>query len=117
MRNFKSKKAENLNPLFALKSSSGNPASRVLLNPIGGPLSSTVPTTASIARMRWRSAALRVKQLGDPWTEFQIDAYPAEHCIRHRYNAIKKEWVQDECVVKIEPKQFACGAMRGCFRM
>jgi hypothetical protein len=115
MGNFKSKKPQNLNPLFAMKSSSLN-THRVLANPIGT-LSSSVPTPASIARMRWHSAALKVKKLADPWTEFNIDAYPAEHCIRHRYNAIKKIWVQDECIVKIEPKQFACGAMRACFRM
>ena len=71
----------------------------------------------SPARIRWRKAALQVRQINDPWNEFKIDSCETEVCVRHRYNAIKKEWIKDECTVKIEPKQFANGAMRACFRL
>lgn len=71
----------------------------------------------SKARLMWKMAAQRVKSLGDPWADFKIDAYPQETCVRHRYNAIKKEWTKDECTVKIEGKKFEEGAMRACFRM
>jgi hypothetical protein len=71
----------------------------------------------SPARLRWRSAALKVKYINDPWAEFKIDSFPAETAVRHRYNAIKKEWIKDECTVKIETKKFANGAMRACFRL
>ena len=71
----------------------------------------------SVARLRWRLAASKVKFLNDPWCDFKIDLYPAEVAIRHRYNAIKKQWIKDECIVKMEPKQFANGAMRACFRL
>ena len=73
--------------------------------------------TPSPALMRWRSAANRVKHIHDPWHEFQLDAYEAETCVRHRYNAIKKKWLQDECTVKMEREQFANGAMRACYRL
>jgi len=74
-------------------------------------------TPQRLARLRWKSAALKVKMMSDPWADFKIDSYPTENVIRHRYNAIKKKWIQDECLVKIEPVQFANGAMRACFRM
>jgi hypothetical protein len=73
--------------------------------------------SCSPAALRWRRAAMRVKFLNDPWAEFKIDALPTETAIRHRYNALNKEWVQDECTVKIESNQFAAGAMRACFRL
>lgn len=66
---------------------------------------------------RWKTAVLKSKLLIDPWAEFHIDQYPAETVTRHRYNAIKKKWIQDECVVKLEKQQFANGAMRACFRL
>lgn len=75
------------------------------------------PGGVSLARMRWFKAAHGVKSLRDPWAEFHIDTLPAETCIRHRYNAIKKQWTKDECTVKMEPKRFQQGAMRACFRM
>ena len=74
-------------------------------------------TPQRLARLRWKSAAMKVKILKDPWADFKKDLYPTEHCVRHRYNAIKKKWIQDDCVVKIEPNQFANGAMRACFRL
>lgn len=74
-------------------------------------------TPQSMARLRWKSAASKVRLMGDPWADFKLERYPTEHCIRHRYNAIKKKWLKDDCIVKLEPKQFANGAMRACFRL
>ncbi|CAF0889007.1 unnamed protein product [Brachionus calyciflorus] len=68
-------------------------------------------------REKWRSAAKKLKYIKDPWFEFHIQDYPVEKVIRHRYNPVKKEWRKDECFVKMEPKQFANGAMRACFRL
>lgn len=71
----------------------------------------------SQACLRWRKAAQKVKFLNDPWAEFKLESYEPVRAVRHRYNAIKKQWVQDACTVKLEPKRFACGAMRACFRL
>lgn len=81
-------------------------------------LSDLVPNERqALARQRWKTAALKLKLVKDPWYEFRIDSYPVETVIRHRYNPIKKEWKKDECLVKMENKQFANGAMRACFRL
>ena len=98
MDNFR---AKNQNPLFQ--------------NPLFKGTGSLTPQ--SLARLRWKSAAMRVKTMKDPWADFEVDKYPAEHVTRHRYNAIKKKWIQDECVVKVETTRFAQGAMRACFRL
>jgi len=74
-------------------------------------------TSSSVARLRWKSAACKAIMMPDPWLDFKIESYPAENVIRHRYNAIKKQWIKDECMVKIEPEKFANGAMRACFRL
>ena len=89
---------------------------RSLSSSSGSSIGSSV-STASLARMRWKAAAAKVKFLVDPWCEFKIEKYPTERCVRHRYNAIKKQWLKDECFVKIEPDQFSNGAMRACFRL
>lgn len=99
MDNFRAKKQ---NPLFQ------NPAFMQ---------SNASLTPQSLARLRWKTAAKRVRMIKDPWADFKVDKYPAEEVVRHRYNAIKKKWIQDECVVKIETDQFANGAMRACFRL
>lgn len=53
--------------------------------------------------LSWQSALKKAKNLPDPWEEFHIDdSYPTEIAIRHRYNALKKNWVQDEVRVKME---------------
>lgn len=69
------------------------------------------------AKGLWKLAVKKAKLLRDPWSEFHIETYPEEVAVRHRYNAIKKKWVTDECVVKVETKPFAHGAMRSCFRL
>ena len=59
----------------------------------------------------------KLKKLKDPWAQFKLEEYEQETVIRHRYNPVKKEWIKDENVVKMQPKQFANGAMRSCFRL
>jgi hypothetical protein len=66
---------------------------------------------------RWKNAAAKIKLIKDPWDKFEIDKYPVENVVRHRYNPLKKSWKSDDCVVRMESKQFANGAMRSCFRM
>jgi len=98
-------------------------AKKKLLNPINNntfPKNTNSPnssSTESLAKMRWKAAANKVKLMRDPWSEFELDKYTTETAIRHRYNAIKKQWIKDECTVKIENKQFDKGAMRACFRL
>ena len=71
----------------------------------------------SPARLRWRTAAMKIKLIEDIWAKFKIEDYPEEVVIRHRYSPVKNEWIQDENIVKMESQQFANGAMRACFRL
>lgn len=68
-------------------------------------------------RERWRSAMHKIKLIKDPWAKFHIEKYRVENVVRHRYDPVKKIWKKDSCVVKMEDKQFANGAMRACFRL
>lgn len=68
-------------------------------------------------RERWHEASLKIKLMKDPWARFEIDKYPVEEVIRHRYDPVKKQWKKDTCSVKMEKNQFANGAMRACFRL
>ena len=86
-------------------------------NPLFNKPKTDVMSAQSLARLRWKSAASRVTKMKDPWADFKIDSYPTEMVVRHRYNAIKKQWLKDSCLVKIEPTKFANGAMRACFRL
>lgn len=53
--------------------------------------------------LSWQNALKKAKSLPDPWEKFHIDdSCPTEVAIRHRYNALKKNWVQDEVRVKME---------------
>ena len=65
----------------------------------------------------WRHAILKARSQSDPWEKFHLEDYPTEKALRHRYNALKKSWVVDEVVVKMETKSFARGSMRECFRI
>lgn len=71
----------------------------------------------SVSRQRWKMALKKLKKIEDPWAKFKIADYPQEVVVRHRYNPVKNEWKKDECIVKVEPKQFANGAMRACYRL
>lgn len=68
--------------------------------------------------LSWKNALKKAKSLPDPWEKFHIDdSCPTEVAVRHRYNAMKKNWVQDEVRVKMELLPFDQGAMRECFRL
>lgn len=71
----------------------------------------------SRGRMYWKKALRLIRERGDPWKKFALEKYPVEKVTRYRYNALTKQWKKDECVVKIEEKPFAHGAMRECYRM
>jgi hypothetical protein len=79
----------------------------------------TKPTVECIspARIRWRTAMRQIKLIEDPWAKFKIENYSEEVVIRHRYSPVKNQWIQDENIVKMEPQQFANGAMRACYRL
>lgn len=70
-----------------------------------------------LVKMRWQRAANKIKLMQDPWYEFHIEDYPVEKTIRHHYNPVRKEWRKDECLVRMETKDFDHGAMRACFRL
>lgn len=74
-------------------------------------------TKPKTPRERWHLAMHKIKLIKDPWAKFHIERYPVENVIRHRYDPVKKLWKKDSCVVKMEDKQFANGAMRACFRL
>ena len=53
--------------------------------------------------LSWQNALKKAKCLPDPWEKFHIDdSCATEVAIRHRYNALKKNWVLDEVRVKME---------------
>lgn len=56
----------------------------------------------SASKTNWLKALKKIKKMEDPWAKFHIDDLPVEKCIRHRYNALKQKWVQDEVQVKVE---------------
>lgn len=70
-----------------------------------------------LARMRWRNAILKARNLGDPWKKFHLDTYKTEKAKRHRFNALRQRWVVDDVVIKMEDRPFSNGAMRECFRV
>ncbi|VDP82764.1 unnamed protein product [Echinostoma caproni] len=66
----------------------------------------------------WKRALKKLQSVDlDPWLDFQTHQIPAQTAIRHRYSVIKKKWVVDEIVIKIENDPFDRGAMRECFRL
>lgn len=60
---------------------------------------------------------LQARLLGDPWERFHLDEYPTEKAHRYRYSALRKNWVVDDVVLKMEPQAFSHGAMRECYRL
>ena len=50
----------------------------------------------------WKRALKKAKSIEDPWEKFHIDELSTENVIRHRYSALRKKWVLDDCQVKME---------------
>lgn len=65
----------------------------------------------------WRHALMKARAHTDPWEKFHLEDSPTEKAHRHRYNALKKEWIVDEVSVKMQKESFAHGAMRECYRI
>lgn len=51
---------------------------------------------------RWKKAVRKIRSQKDPWADFHLEKLPSENVIRHRYNALKRQWVVDTASVKIE---------------
>ncbi|VDK33917.1 unnamed protein product [Taenia asiatica] len=62
-------------------------------------------------KVRTRAAKL------DLWSDFDLKSTPTIAAVRHRYSALKKKWIKDSILVKLEEKAFNRGAMRECFRL
>ncbi|XP_063286437.1 eukaryotic elongation factor 2 kinase isoform X3 [Pelobates fuscus] len=67
-------------------------------------------------REAWKHAIQKAKQMPDPWAEFHLEDIETEHGIRHRYNAVSGQWVQDDVLIKMASQAFGRGAMRECYR-
>ncbi|KAG8225890.1 hypothetical protein J437_LFUL006821 [Ladona fulva] len=79
------------------------------------------PENQQQLRMRrllaWKHAILKARAMGDPWEKFHLDEYPTEKARRYRYSALRRRWITDDVVVKMEYQPFSHGAMRECYRL
>lgn len=82
------------------------------------PESSSIGSPASSFHFKeaWKHAIEKAKGMPDPWAEFHLEDIATEHATRHRYNAVTREWLQDEVLIKMASQPFGRGAMRECFR-
>uniref|UniRef100_A0A8C5DW46 Eukaryotic elongation factor 2 kinase n=1 Tax=Gouania willdenowi TaxID=441366 RepID=A0A8C5DW46_GOUWI len=64
----------------------------------------------------WIRAIEKAKAMPDPWAEFHMEDILTEPCVRYRYSAITRDWVQDQIHIKMASQPFGKGAMRECFR-
>ncbi|XP_063790524.1 eukaryotic elongation factor 2 kinase isoform X6 [Pseudophryne corroboree] len=78
---------------------------------------SSSPRTSFSFKEAWKHAIQKAKQMPDPWAEFHLEDIEAEHAIRHRYNVVSGQWVQDDVLIKMASQPFGRGAMRECYRM
>ena len=51
---------------------------------------------------KWKAAALRTRDLTDPWQELGFDQIEEESVIRHMYNPRTGKWRTDKVVIKIQ---------------
>ncbi|KAM4025315.1 eukaryotic elongation factor 2 kinase isoform 2-T2 [Anomaloglossus baeobatrachus] len=77
---------------------------------------SSSPRNSFNFREAWKHAIQKAKQMPDPWAEFHLEDIDTEHAIRHRYNAVSGQWVQDDVLIKMASQAFGRGAMRECYR-
>ncbi|XP_040295304.1 eukaryotic elongation factor 2 kinase isoform X2 [Bufo bufo] len=78
--------------------------------------SSSSPRNSFSFKEAWKHAIQKAKQMPDPWAEFHLEDLDTEHAIRHRYNAVSGQWVQDVVLIKMASQPFGRGAMRECYR-
>ncbi|KAM7296958.1 eukaryotic elongation factor 2 kinase isoform X1 [Ixodes scapularis] len=69
------------------------------------------------AAQRWQRAARRALHMEDPWAGRHLERLQEERVHRLRYNALTREWLEDQALVKMEAQPFGRGAMRECFRL
>ncbi|CAG0886279.1 unnamed protein product [Cyprideis torosa] len=69
------------------------------------------------SKLRWVSAVAKAISLEDKWDSFDVENLPTENAKRYRYNALRSEWVEEMCTVKMEKEPFNNGAMRECYRL
>jgi hypothetical protein len=55
---------------------------------------------------KWRTAALKAKELPDPWEGYHFDDIPEERVTRYMYNPRSGKWKTDEIVVKMQSQVF-----------
>ncbi|XP_061086970.1 eukaryotic elongation factor 2 kinase isoform X3 [Conger conger] len=67
-------------------------------------------------RAAWKHAIEKAKSMPDPWAQFHLEEIETELCIRYRYNAVTREWAQDQVYIKMASQPFGRGAMRECYR-
>lgn len=72
---------------------------------------------SSSPRLNWIHALKLIKSLKDPWERFHIVDLESEFAVRHRYHALRKQWITDRVEVKMEREPFDRGAMRCCYRI
>ncbi|XP_063286436.1 eukaryotic elongation factor 2 kinase isoform X2 [Pelobates fuscus] len=77
---------------------------------------SSSPRNTFSFKEAWKHAIQKAKQMPDPWAEFHLEDIETEHGIRHRYNAVSGQWVQDDVLIKMASQAFGRGAMRECYR-
>ncbi|KAM5152091.1 eukaryotic elongation factor 2 kinase isoform 2-T2 [Mantella aurantiaca] len=77
---------------------------------------SSSPRNSFNFREAWKHAIQKAKQMPDPWAQFHLEDIETEHAIRHRYNAVSGQWVQDDVLIKMASQAFGRGAMRECYR-
>lgn len=54
-------------------------------------------------RLKWQRALKLIRHLKDPWEEYFLSAQlPVERVKRHRYNALRKQWAEDEIYVQMQ---------------
>lgn len=58
------------------------------------------------AKKTWKVAALKTRDLPDPWAGFQLDAIPEERAIRHMYDPKTGQWREDEIVIKLQSEVY-----------
>lgn len=58
------------------------------------------PVVSPLAQ--WKKALQKIHLMKDPWEGFHLEELPTEIVTRHRYNALKRQWVVDTVSVKIE---------------
>uniref|UniRef100_A0A8C5E4I6 Eukaryotic elongation factor 2 kinase n=1 Tax=Gouania willdenowi TaxID=441366 RepID=A0A8C5E4I6_GOUWI len=61
----------------------------------------SLPRAHYIHRAAWIRAIEKAKAMPDPWAEFHMEDILTEPCVRYRYSAITRDWVQDQIHIKM----------------